>query len=353
MDTIGDIEAEYTYAMQLATSITLPMVLSNAIKLKVLETIAEGGPGAKLSAQEIAIRLSVSNDDAPNKLDRMLQLLASYSVVTCTQVEHDSKPVRAYGLAPVAKHFIPNEDGASLSPMMDLLQDQVTIKSWFKLKDSVVDGGTPVEKVTGMKGYEYMASDPRFTEVFNKAMKDTSAILIKEILKDYDGFNNLKTLVDVGGGLGGNLYMIVSKHKEIKGINFDLPTMISRAPQFPGVEHVAGDMFDGVPKGDAIFLKWIVHGWGDDECIKLLKNCHTALPDDGKVIIVDKIVPFLPDTSSITKADTHLDALMLTLTYGGKERTEEEFLTLAIDSGFSSMRKKCFKCTFWVIEFYK
>ncbi|KAI3763225.1 hypothetical protein L1987_53678 [Smallanthus sonchifolius] len=353
MDVIDDLEAEYTYAMQLATSIALPMVLLNAIRLKVLETIAEAGPDAQLSAHEIATRLSISNDDAPNKLDRMLQLLASYSVVTCAQGDHESKPVRVYGLAPVAKHFIPNEDGASFGPMMDLEQDEVTIKSWFKLKDSIVEGGTPLDKVTGMKGYEYMASDPRFTGVFNKAMKDTSTILMKEILKHYEGFNNLKSLVDVGGGLGGNLFMIVSKHKNIKGINFDLPNMIRRAPQFPGVEHVAGDMYDSVPQGDAMFLKWIVHGFGNDDCIKLLKNCYKALPDDGKVIIVEKIVSFLPDTSSSTKADTHLDALMLNLTHGGKERTEEEFLTLAIESGFSGMRKKCFKCTFWVIEFYK
>ncbi|KAK9073580.1 hypothetical protein SSX86_007904 [Deinandra increscens subsp. villosa] len=353
MDIIDDLEAEYTHAMKLVSSIALPMVLLNTIRLKVLDAIAEAGPGAQLSAHEIAARLSISNDEAPDKLDRMLQLLASYSVVTCTQGEHKSKPIRVYGLAPVAKHFIPNEDGVSFGPMMDLQQDEVALKSWLKLKDSVVEGGTPFDKVTGMKGHEYMASDPRFTGVFNKAMKDTSTILMKEILKDYDGFNNVKTLVDVGGGIGGNLFMVVSKHKHMKGVNFDLPNVIRRAPQFPGVEHVEGDMFQSVPKGDAIFLKWIVHGWGDDDCIKFLKNCYKALPDDGNVIIVEKIVSFLPDTNSSTKADTHLDAFMLTVTHGGKERTEEEFLTLAIKSGFSGMRKKCFKCTFWVIEFYK
>lgn len=158
----------------------------------------------------------------------------------------------------------------------------------LKLKDSIVEGSTPFERVTEMKGFEYMAYDPRFGAIFNKAMKDTSTILMTEILKHYDGFNNLKTLVDVGGGLGGNLYMIVSKHKNIKGINFDLPNMIRRAPQFPGmydffssyrymsesnitflflfnffffnsgVEHVAGDMFDSVPEGDAIFLKVVL-----------------------------------------------------------------------------------------------
>lgn len=131
METFNDLEAEYTHAMELSSSIALPMVLLNVTKLKVLETIAEGGPNTQLSAHEIATRLSISNDDAPNKLDRMLQLLASYSVVTCAIGGHESKPVRVYGLAPVAKHFIPNEDGASFGPMMDLQLDEVTIKSWY------------------------------------------------------------------------------------------------------------------------------------------------------------------------------------------------------------------------------
>lgn len=96
-----------------------------------------------------------------------------------------------------------------------------------------------------------------------------------------------------------------------------------------------------------------MHGWGDEDCIKFLKNCYRALPENGKVIIVEKIVSFLPDTSTSTKADTNLDTLMMTLTHGGKERTEEEFLTLAIESGFSGMTKKCYTCAFWVLEFYK
>ncbi|KAK1427731.1 hypothetical protein QVD17_16425 [Tagetes erecta] len=62
-------KAEYTHAWNsISSSIVLPMVLLNAIKLMVLETIAEECPNAQLSSHEIATRLSISNDDAPNKL---------------------------------------------------------------------------------------------------------------------------------------------------------------------------------------------------------------------------------------------------------------------------------------------
>ena len=57
---------------------------------------------------------------------------------------------------------------------------------------------------------------------------------MKTILECYHGFDNLKSVVDVGGGLGITINMIVSKHPTIKGINFDLPHVTRHAPLYPG-----------------------------------------------------------------------------------------------------------------------
>ncbi|KAI7739212.1 hypothetical protein M8C21_001119 [Ambrosia artemisiifolia] len=110
-------------------------------------------------------------------------------------------------------------------------------------------------------------------------------------------------------------------------------------------------MFQHVPKGDNIFMKWILHCWSDGDCVKLLKKCYKALPDDGKVIVVDKMLPFIPNTSSHVKAITNLDVSQMT--HGGKERTEDEFQALAKLSGFRKMKKICCVHTCWVLEFYK
>ncbi|KAL8253377.1 hypothetical protein R6Q59_037070 [Mikania micrantha] len=184
-------------------------------------------------------------------------------------------------------------------------------------------------------------------------MVNHTTIVMTEILKHYNGFDNLKSLVDVGGGLGIALSMIVSKNPTIKGINFDLPHVIQHSPIYQGIEHVGGDMFIEVPQGDVIFMKWILHDWSDDYCAKLLKNCYKALPENGKVIIVEAILPFLPNTSSSFRVSTYLDVSMMTQNPGGKERTENEFLTLAKCAGFRGIRKERFVCNFWVMEFYK
>lgn len=123
------------------------------------------------------------------------------------------------------------------------------------MKDAVLDGGVPFNKAYGMTAFEYHGTDQRFNKVFNRGMSDHSTITMKKILDIYKGFEGLNTLVDVGGGVGATINMIVSKHPTIKGINFDLAHVIADAPEYPGVVHVGGDMFASVPKGDAIFMK--------------------------------------------------------------------------------------------------
>ena len=65
-------------------------------------------------------------------------------------------------------------------------------------------------------------------------MINYSTTAIKAVVKCYNGFANLKQLVDVGGGLGVTLKIITSAYPSIKGINFDLPHVIQDAPSYPG-----------------------------------------------------------------------------------------------------------------------
>ncbi|CAL5412430.1 unnamed protein product [Camellia sinensis] len=360
----------WSYAMQLASSSVLPMVMQAVVELDVLEIMAEAGPGTHLSVLEIVSRIPTRNPDATAMLDRMLQLLANHSVLTCS-VQPTSAVVinnssgssdggrRLYGLAPVAQYFVRNKDGVSLRPLMSVLQDKVFMDSWYELKGAFVDGGIPFNRVHGTHAFAYCGKDPRFNDVFNKAMCDHTNIVIRKILESYKGFEQLKHLVDVGGGLGVALNIITSKYPSIKGINFDLPHVIQRAPTYPGVEHVGGDMFVSVPKGDAIFMKWILHDWSDDHCLELLKNCHKALPENGKVIVVEGIVPLAPPdntmaaASAAAKVISQIDMIMLTQNTGGMERTQPEFQALAAEAGFTGIRFECFASNFCVMEFYK
>jgi caffeic acid 3-O-methyltransferase len=84
-----------------------------------------------------------------------------------------------------------------------------------------------------------------------------------------------------------------------------------------------------------------------------LKNCYDALPENGKVILVECILPVAPDTSLATKGVMHVDAIMLAHNPGGKERTEKEFEGLARGAGFKGFEVMCCAFNTYVIEFRK
>lgn len=348
-------EEAFLFAMQLASASVLPMVLKSAIDLDLLETIAKAGPGAYVSAAQLAAELpKADNPEAGVMLDRICRLLASYSVLSCRLNKVGDDVERLYGLAPVCKFLVKNEDGVSMAPLLLMNQDKVLMESWYHLKDAVLDGGIPFNKAYGMSAFEYHGKDERFNKVFNSGMFNHSTMTMKKILDVYDGFNGVSSLVDVGGGTGASLSMILSKHPQIKGINFDLPHVIQDATNHhPGIEHVGGDMFESVPKGDAIFMKWICHDWSDAHCVKFLKNCYKSVPENGKVIVAECILAETPDSSLATQNVVHIDVIMLAHNPGGKERTEKEFGALAKAAGFKGFRKACCALNTWVMEFTK
>ncbi|CAA7048916.1 unnamed protein product [Microthlaspi erraticum] len=352
---ISDEEANL-FAMQLAGATVLPMVLTSALELDLLEIISKNVAlsGGQLSATEIASHLPTKNPAAPVMVDRILRLLAAYSILTCSVRKlPDGSVERLYGLGPVCKYLTRNEDGVSLAALCHLNRDRVFMESWYHLKDAVLEGGIPFNKAFGMDAFEYQGADPRFNKVFNNGMSNHTTIVMTKILETYKGFEGLNSLVDVGGGIGVTLRMIVSKHPHIKGILYDLSHVIEEAVSYPGIEHVGGDMFVNVPKADAIFMKWICHDWSDQHCLKFLTNCYEALPDNGKVIVAESILPVVPDSSLLTKEVVHMDCLMLAHNPGGKERTEKEFEALAKDSGFQGFQVVCRAYGTHIMEFLK
>ncbi|KAK8961222.1 Tricetin 3',4',5'-O-trimethyltransferase [Platanthera guangdongensis] len=328
-------EDAYTYAMRLVSFSALPMTLRAAVELGLLRFISDAaGP---LSSDELAAGLGLlsTNPHAATMIERILRLLASYSILSYSDSPGDEgRIVPRYGPTLICKYFSPDENGASLDALALMFQDKIIMENWYHIKDAVVNGGTPFDMAYGMPVFEYTRKDPKFNDLLSRGMGDHSSLIMKKVLDAYQGFHDINVVVDVGGGLGSTLNMIISGHTHIKGINFDLPHVISHAPPIPNVQHIDGDMFDSIPSGDIIFMKWILHDWSDECCIKILKNCRKALFSGGKVVIVEYILPKSPEHTPDAQLVFHADMIMLGQISGGKERTEKEFEVLASQSGF-------------------
>ncbi|TYH78163.1 hypothetical protein ES332_D04G206400v1 [Gossypium tomentosum] len=149
-------------------------------------------------------------------------------------------------------------------------------------------------------------------------------------------FDGVESLVDVGGGNGTTLSLLVKAFPWIRGINFDLPHVVAVAPKSGSIENVGGDMFMSIPNADAAFLMWILHDWDDEECIKILKKCREAIPEDkGKVIIVEAALEEDKEDDELGFVGLMLDMAMMAHTDKGKERTLKEWSYVLRQSGFT------------------
>ena len=104
----------------------------------------------------------------------------------------------------------------------------------YHLNDVILGEGIPFNRAYGMTAFEYSGTDQRYNRVFNQGMSNHTTLIMKKILDVYKGFEGLKVLVDVGGGIGVTLNVLTSKYPQIRGINFDLPHVVSDAPSYPG-----------------------------------------------------------------------------------------------------------------------
>ena len=71
------------------------------------------------------------------------------------------------------------------------------------------------------------------------------------------------------------------------------------------------------------------------------------------MIVVEGVLPEIPEKGSTVKAICQTDLIMSTQSPGGKERTRKEFLDLAIGAGFAGIRYECYVSCYWVMEIFK
>ncbi|KAL5561267.1 hypothetical protein UlMin_031014 [Ulmus minor] len=298
-------------------------VVKCAIELGIAEAIESHGNPMTLS------ELSSALGCPPSLLNRVMRFLASNHIFK----EIDTQGSKSYFQTPISRMLIRSNEN-SIAPIIFLESNPVIQASWQNLSLRVLDKvPSAFEAATGKETWSYAAENPAYNKVLNEGMACVAKLEMPAIIDGCLGvFNGIDTVVDVGGGNGTTLRNLVKAYPWIKGINFDQPHVVSSATKCDGIEHVGGDMFESVPKADAIILKSVLHDWGDEESIHILKKCKEAIPQDkGKVIIIEAVI----NKEDKTNAGLILDMVMLTQTNKGKERTLEEWAYVLGEAGFS------------------
>jgi ubiquinone/menaquinone biosynthesis C-methylase UbiE len=296
---------------------------------------------------QTAAELATRTDSHESSLYRMLRLLASAGVFA-ENVE------RMFSLTPLSELLRSNTPN-SMRDIAIMLNEDWIWQAFGELSYSVKTGATAHHKVQGMGSFEFFEQNKEAGKVFNNAMTNMSKTVVPAIVEAYD-FSGFGKLVDIAGGHGYLLAGILKANPNLQGILFDLPYVIENAGELleeEGVaertERVSGDFFESVSAGaDAYLMKHIIHDWDDEKSIKILQNIHRAMNDDGKVLIVEMVVP---ETSEPSPSKM-LDICMLVME-GGKERTEKEYRELLAAAGFHLTRIVPTKSPFSIVEAIK
>jgi hypothetical protein len=293
-------------------------------KLGIADVLAGGPKGIEPLASEVGANASA--------LYRVMRALASVGVFS-------EIASRQFALNPISNLLRSDVPGSMRALAM---LTELEWKPWEHMLHSVRTGETAAEHLYGMNFFVHLQRHPEKLAIFNSAMTSFVAQNAIAVCEAYDfakfGYG---TVVDVGGGHGLLMASILERSPSTKGIVFDLPSVVERAPQtlkergvIDRAQCVGGSFFDGVPKGgDAYVLSSILHDWDDERATSILRQCRRVIPPAGVLLLVEMVIP-QGDAPFVGKL---LDLEMLVM-FGGRERTEEEYATLLRGADFELAR---------------
>jgi SAM-dependent methyltransferase len=298
-------------------------------------------------APKSAAELAAATGADPHSLHRLLRALATIELVR--EAEDGAFELTAMGA------LLVDDSPESLRSWV-LHWGGASWPVWGHLHHSVMTGESARSLVMGTRGFEHLERDPEAAAIFHRAMTELTRLVARDFVHAVD-WSTAKRIVDVGGGYGELLAAALLASPGAVGVLFDTEHAIEggRAHlRAAGLDHrvefVAGDFRDWVPRGaDTYLLKSVIHDWDDERAAEILASCRRAIPLEGRLLLVERLVPervgTSPDDQGLACSDLHMLVQL-----GARERTEPELHDLLARAGFRTARVLPLRSTLALIE---
>lgn len=201
------------------------------------------------------------------------------------------------------------------------------------LLHSVRTGAPAYEVVYGRTFWSDLDAHPVYRRYFDDLMASQQAVTAPLVATLYD-WSGVSHVYDIGGGSGGLLAHLLSRHPHLRGTLVDRPgAMRAAAERFiqsglgERAEVVVGDFFDELPPGgDVYVVSRALTDWNDRDAVAILRRCADAAGRRGRVLVIE-----------VLPAEPRFDLQMLVVV-GGRERAAEDFEALAAAAGLTVAR---------------
>ena len=257
----------------------------------------------------------------PEALFRLMRALASLGIFAeLTDGRFEMTP---------AAEVLQRDRPGSLRSTALVYGDELLWHAYGRLSHAIETGQSAFAQVYGQPFYEYLEEHSDAAALFHDAMTGFSELEAAAIMAAYD-FSSVRSLVDVGGGQAGLVAALLSRYPCLWAIVFDRaePTQAGKLFASPHIgsrgTFMQGDFFAAVPEGgDLYLLKSVIHNWDDAAAASILRNCRKAIPREGRLLLVERVIP-----SGNAPSEAKLFDINMLVTVGGRERTETQYDSL-------------------------
>ncbi|KAK1423857.1 hypothetical protein QVD17_19166 [Tagetes erecta] len=335
----------YSYVFNCATSMSLKCALELGIPDIILNH------GKPITIQELISQLNLPIEKTFH-LQRLMRLLIHSKFFSITKLDgqEGENETEGYVLTAASKLLLKNtaEHSQNVPNLFSFAKfglDPAVVTpwqflgKWFNRSESTI-----FETVNGIPIWEFANKNPSFNELFNDAMTSDSRMM-SLVANDYhEIFAGVESVVDVGGGTGLNAKILLEAFPHMACTVLDLPHVVAGMTDTKNLKYIGGDMFSFIPSADVILFKTVLHNWGDEDVLRVLKRCRKTIrcggdkgSNKGKVVIIDMVVDVEHDQEEITKTKMIFDVMMMVF-LTGKERTKAEWEKLFLEAGFSGYK---------------
>ena len=300
----------------------LARAIHAAAELGLADRLADGPSSAETLAAECGCDALA--------LSRLLRFLARKGLL-----ETDGAEV--YGLTEAGAMLRADAPGGAHSVVRSLGSAEVW-RSFERLADAVRQG-LPSEHRRGGRVYA-PGGNAAEEAAFGDAMAGYHWGEAEAVAEAYD-FAGARLVVDVGGSSGGLLVAILHRHPHLSGLVFDRPGIARAAEdrfEAAGIggrcRFRGGDFFDAVPSGgDVYILSHILHDWGDEEALEILRSCRRAAAPGARLLIAEALASSPEEAAYPMPAD-----MLLLANTEGRLRSSGEYEALLASAGFRCER---------------
>jgi hypothetical protein len=169
---------------------------------------------------------------------------------------------------------------------------------WGSLEEALKTGRPQNESKNGEAPlFEAIYADHNKLVEFLSAMSSIQIGNFHALAEKFD-FAPYNRICDMGGANGTLSIILAQHHPHLSCITFDLPPVEAVATEHIHTAGVAdkviarsGDFFtDQFPMAEVITMGNILHDWGEEEKLFLLKKAYDALPSEGIFIAIENII---------------------------------------------------------------